>query len=128
MARLEWKGDIAIAKTRELTAKRLLMAAMLVVNEARKNLKRKQNRPAKLSPLTPGNNPSVRGEYPAEATSTLVKNVNFEIDKKNLVARVGTNVKYGKWLELKDPARGGRPWLLRTIRESWAMIKAKLES
>lgn len=59
------------------------------------------------------------GEPPRAETSTLRKSVQYEVlPTGKLVARVGTNVKYGLWLQLGvRQKRGGgwriapRPWL-----------------
>lgn len=63
------------------------------------------------------------GEPPRKQTGRLRASVTYEADEKALTARVGTNVKYGKYLEL-GTKRGiaPRPWLRRALAECHARI------
>ena len=47
-------------------------------------------------------------------------------DKDGLVRRVGTNVKYGRWLEMGTRYMAWRPWLRRSLAEMTATIQAIL--
>jgi phage gpG-like protein len=62
---------------------------------------------------------SAPGEYPATDTGRLASSIQFEppTNKAKPVGVVGTNLHYGKLLEFKSPARGGRPWLMRAFNE-----------
>ncbi len=62
--------------------------------------------------------PSAPGEYPKKLTSNLRKNIQMEMDFSTLSARVGTNVVYGKFLELGTKNMRRRPWLSRGLREA----------
>ena len=59
-------------------------------------------------------NPSKPGEAPRKRTGFLQRNVKYDIDRKNISARVGVteNARYGAYLELLMD----RPWLLVTAR------------
>jgi hypothetical protein len=59
------------------------------------------------------------GEPPRKQTGRLRGSVTHEVDKKASEGRVGTNVAYGKYLEL-GTKRGilPRPWLRRALLES----------
>lgn len=54
---------------------------------------------------------SAPGQPPNSDTGRLVQSIQFEVDKMNGVARVGTNLKYGAWLEFGTSTTAARPWL-----------------
>lgn len=58
---------------------------------------------------------SSKGEFPAVRTGDLRASVESIVQNTVHKAFVGTNKKYGLSLELKDPRRGGRPWLRPTL-------------
>lgn len=66
-----------------------------------------------------GANPSAPGEPPHKQTGRLRASVTYEVDEGDVEGRVGTNVDYGKHLEL-GTMRGlaPRPWLRRALLES----------
>jgi phage gpG-like protein len=58
------------------------------------------------------------GEPPRKQTGRLRGSVTYEVDAKSMVARVGTNVLYGKALELgTKKGLAPRPWLRRALFE-----------
>lgn len=57
------------------------------------------------------------GDPPNIDTGWLAKNVTWEIDKKALEARVGTNVEYGQNLETGTMEIAPRPWLGPALRK-----------
>lgn len=71
--------------------------------------------------------PSRPGEPPHKQTGQLRRSVTREIVTiPHVVARVGTNVKYGKWLELGTARILPRPWLVRAFRESMPTVRSIL--
>lgn len=72
---------------------------------------------------TRGSQPSKPGEYPRKLTGNLRRNVQSETDREALVARVGTNVPYGKYLELGTRKMLPRPWLSRGLTEIWSTLR-----
>lgn len=62
--------------------------------------------------------PSKPGEPPRKQHGRLRASVTYEVDPDTLTARVGTNVEYGRHLEL-GTRRGlaPRPWLRRALLE-----------
>jgi phage gpG-like protein len=119
---IEWHGDEAMELVREKAARGLSRAAMEVRRRAAQLLslagtanstggggKRKGSR------IT-GAVRSAPGEPPRKQTGRLRASVTYEVS--GLEARVGTNVKYGKYLEL-GTKRGisPRPWLRRALAE-----------
>lgn len=65
--------------------------------------------------------PSRPGESPHKQTGRLRASVTQEIT--GAVARVGTNVKYGRWLEQGTRKMARRPWLEVSLRESMSQIR-----
>lgn len=55
---------------------------------------------------------SAPGNPPNSDTGFLIRHIKFELDKEKLVAVVGTNLKYGKYLEMGTKHIRARPWLL----------------
>jgi phage gpG-like protein len=71
-----------------------------------------------------GGNPSKSGEYPHKVTGHLRRNVQEEFDKDILTARVGTNVEYGKHLEMGTLRMAARPFMSNGVRDFSAGVKA----
>jgi len=69
---------------------------------------------------------SAPGEYPAANLGALMRSVDTEVNELSLHVDVGTALKYGEYLETKDPARGGRPWLSRAFSETREEVAAAL--
>jgi len=78
-------------------------------------------------PLTLRNQPhraSRRGEYPAADTGRLYRSIRTKVLSSKLEGMVYTNVRYGKFLEEKRPANGGRPFLSRAAKEKQKLGRA----
>lgn len=107
MADLKWYGPRMIAAIRNQAAIRIEYAARATRDHLRTQLGRMRFPPA-----------GPPGDYPALRTGHLRRNVQMEMDRARLEARVGTNVKYGRYLEF-GTTRGlaPRPWLSRGFRE-----------
>jgi hypothetical protein len=73
-----------------------------------------------------GANPSKPGEPPHKQTGRLLGSVAFTVD--GLIGRVGTNVLYGRWLELGTRRMAARPWLRRALKEKESEIKTILSA
>lgn len=126
---MKWHGTEAVRRIKAVTADRLEGAAMYVRTQARKNISRSQ--PTRLVHARAGGSyrrgldPSKPGEYPKKVMGQLRQRVAYEIDRHVLKARVGTNLAYGKHLETGTANMLARPWLLRTVTEHSAFIRAK---
>jgi phage gpG-like protein len=128
-ARVDWDGDGAIAHVRSAAARALTRAAVEVTRRARELLSvpgTAQGRDAGTGRYRRvyGAAPSAPGEPPRKQTGRLRASVTYEVDDASLTARVGTNVEYGKYLEL-GTKRGiaPRPWLRRALAECRARIE-----
>lgn len=67
--------------------------------------------------------PSRPGEPPHKQSGHLLGSVGWEL-VSNAVARVGTFLRYGRWLELGTRIMAARPWLRRALREMTPFIQA----
>jgi len=74
--------------------------------------------------------PSAPGDPPHKQTGTLLKSVAYELVTvaAKTIARVGTNIKYGRWLELGTKKMKPRPWLRRSLDAKRAQIIAILSA
>ena len=69
-------------------------------------------------------NPSAPCDPPHLQTGHLRRSVAWEL--AGMVARVGTNLRYGRWLEFGTSTIAARPWLRRALAECRAQIVAIL--
>lgn len=58
------------------------------------------------------------GDPPNTDTGRLVQSIKFDFQNGGLIGRVGTNLKYGAWLEFGTKNVEPRPWLSTAIRET----------
>ena len=125
---LEWNGDGAIAYVKKNALSFIERTAIVVERRARELLsiagtgrvEGKEHGPIERSKP---------GEPPRKQTGRLRASVTHEVDAAALEARVGTNVEYGKHLEL-GTKRGilPRPWLRRALAESQGDVNQILSS
>lgn len=110
---IEWYGD-KVKKNIEAEARKRMEAATVVV----------ANR-AKVLISEPYPPPSVPGEPPHRRTGRLRASVSREVvwEGAQWVGRVGSNVKYAKWLELGTSRIAARPWLRRALIEMREQVK-----
>lgn len=141
MAVKHWTGDEAMARIRAGFTRNLHAAAIVVTNRAKVLLSvpgttqairafsyryggRKFN--ARKKGTVYGSVVSEPGEPPRKQFGRLRASVAREVDASSLTARVGTNVKYGRWLELGTGKMAARPWLRRALNESMSQVRAIL--
>ncbi len=124
---MKWHGAEAQRRIEKELADRLTKAAIHVKNKAKINIS--QSQPTMLiHPRTGGSrriglDPSQPGEFPKKVSGFLRNRVNHEVDRRRLIARVGTNVPYGKWLEIGTRRMRSRPWLRRTLMMEASFIR-----
>jgi hypothetical protein len=123
--KLEWYGEEIRAQVRAEMRRRVEACAILVTNRAKELLsvpgtgQRIASRKVRLRGGSTrllrkrstryGFAPSAPGEPPRKQTGRLRASVTRAIE--GLVARVGTNLDYGRWLELGTRLVDSRPWL-----------------
>ncbi len=128
--RIEWHGDEIQSKIRAEFRGRISECCVLVVERAKLLIdvdgtgvrakagggKNAKGRPKKRKgSLVYGANPSVAGEPPRKQKGRLLGSVASEVS--DLAGRVGTNLPYGRWLELGTRLMAARPWLRRALNE-----------
>lgn len=131
---VEWHGDEAQAHVRARAVSFLRRAAIEVTRRAKELLsvagtavRSRSTRGGRKGARVYGAARSKPGEPPRKQTGRLRASVTYEVDEASLSARVGTNVEYGKHMEL-GTKRGlaPRPWLRRALAECRGKISALL--
>jgi len=61
-------------------------------------------------------NVSDEGDTPNTDTGRLVQSIKFDFKNEGLTGRVGTNLKYGAWLEFGTKTMQARPWLTPAVQ------------
>jgi phage gpG-like protein len=124
--KLEWHGDEAKRKGHALAVQVLTLVCLAVVKRAKELLSVAGTGKVKGKRVGPVVH-SAPGEPPRKQTGRLRASVTYEVDAKALQARAGTNVEYGRHLEL-GTKRGikPRPWLRRAVAECSAQIQSLL--
>jgi len=61
--------------------------------------------------------PSAPGEIPHVATGTLRRSIEDEIDASKMILRVGTNLSYGRELEIGKHNMAPRPWIRPAVEK-----------
>lgn len=108
---LKWYGPQVIQRVNNETVKRLYQAAMYWETYAKNKVS------------TPSPPPGDPGQYPGKRKGHLRRNITHEVNKQAKLARVGTNVVYGKYLEIGTSKMKPRPWMSKTNQETLAQIK-----
>ncbi len=128
-SKFDWHGPAVQAAIRAEMARRLSAATVIVLNRARELLsvsgtsKGAAGRNAKGQfQRVYGANPSLPGEPPRKQRGHLRRSLAREVNA--LVGRVGTNLNYGRWLELGTKKMAARPWLRRALTECRAAIRS----
>ncbi len=132
---VEWHGDAAMAHVRRNAVRFLTRAAIEVERRAKELLSVAGSGRSSVGRGAGGRFRSVQGpvtrsspgEPPRKQTGRLRASVTREIDEANLSAAVGTNVEYGRHLEL-GTKRGilPRPWLRRALADMQGRINSLL--
>jgi hypothetical protein len=129
---LKWYGNEAMIYLRTQAGDRLDRATDAMVNHARREMSIPNTRMVQSSktksgliavPNTKGAEPSKPGEYPRKGWGHLRIHVVKEMSADRMRARIGTNVIYGKWLELGTRFMKRRPWLSRTLSETYDRVR-----
>ena len=72
---------------------------------------------------------SAPGQYPMSDTARLQSSIQFNMaTPASLRGDVGTNIKYGLYLEFGTSTMAARPWLLPSFKQSVATIGKELKA
>jgi HK97 gp10 family phage protein len=104
---LEWHGDELLKVLASEMEKRLAVVGEVVRGEAVRSLRRKKFPPSSLPNTTP-----------AWRTGHLFRSVQYEVGKGQFTVRIGTNVRYGLYLEVGTSKMAPRPWLRPALEKS----------
>lgn len=67
------------------------------------------------------------GDAPNTDTGRLISSVAFDLSRARMIGRVGTNVKYGLFLELGTFDIKARPWLRPAFRKALAAYRKRIK-
>lgn len=115
--KLEWNGDEARRRIDQKLVQLVTAMSIEVKNHAKRLLSvpgTGRVKGKKKGPVTH----AASGEPPRKQTGRLRASVANEVDASSKTARVGTNVDYGRILELTN-----HPWLRRSLAESQGKIE-----
>jgi hypothetical protein len=135
MAGLTWNGGRYEAQIRAEMARRVTACCLIVERHAKELLSvagtgvraatiKSRGRVIRKGATVYGASPSAPGEPPHKQTGRLRASVTHELI--GLVGRVGTNLKYGRWLELGTRIVLARPWLRPSLAACLGQIRAIL--
>lgn len=110
---MKWHGDELAKLVRRATERNLERAAITLKNAVKEVISEPSNK---------GTTPSAPGEPPHKDTGRLRASISHEVDKDAMAARVGTNVVYGKFLEIGTRKMAARPYL----RPTYERLKPEL--
>ncbi len=111
-----WHGRIVQKKIDAGIQRNLTRAALFVVRQVKLSLS--VAGPTKTHPGAPASKP---GEPPHKRTGVLGRSITHEVGKG--YARVGTNLKYGKPLEVGTSKMAARPYLRPAVYKNRRAIK-----
>ncbi len=122
MAEINWHGPAVQAQIRAELTRRISAACIVVENHAKQLVSVEGAGGSGNTRLSYNANPSAPGDPPHVQTGRLRSSIAHEVD--GLTGRVGTNVIYGRWLELGTSRMAARPWLRRALGEMTAAVTA----
>lgn len=118
-SRVTWNGP-KVKQALEAELHRRLTAAAIVVAGRAKALLSVAGTGRQGKGRVYGAHPSQPGAPPKKQTGRLRASISYEVAGR--MARVGTNVKYGRLLELGTRKMAARPWLRRALAEMRAAV------
>jgi len=122
---MKWYGEKVLRTVRDRVGERLERAGRETRDHIRERLSRSQ--PTRgVGFRKRGLAPSAPGEYPKKVMGDLRRSINMRMSADRTVCQVGTNVPYGRWLELGTRKMRRRPWLSKGILEMTPRIRAIL--
>ena len=115
-----WAGDAILQRLEAQLKKNVQAAAIHLTNKVKRNVNKTQ--PYRISgTVRIGLKPSRPGDYWKKITGFGQKSIAWEMTGPTS-ARVGSNVKYVKFLELGTSKMGARPALRKTLKAEQSKI------
>ena len=124
---LIWHGPKAVKAINREMRKRIKDSAQFWVRYARERMGVAGHNVSRQGTGTHAGN-SKPGQHPRKQTGHLRRNVTWEMEIRKPLARVGTNVKYGRYLEEGTHNMSPRPWMTLTNRDTRTSIKRIIET
>lgn len=122
--KVTWNGDKLLQKTRKDSARSLRRIGTMLVADIRRSMAGDRFGSTKVGRKTV-RHPAPPGEPPAVQTARLTGSIAYELaDERTL--RVGTNVVYGKYLELGTRRMAPRPFLVPALIRNRRAIEEEL--
>jgi len=116
-AEFRWYGPEFQVKFKAMIGPNLERAAIYLKGEIKESLR--------IGNKT-GKTPSSPGEPPRRRTGRLSGSIAHEVDWPKLIARVGTNLRYAKFLELGTSKMAARPFIRPAVAKARGAIAAIL--
>jgi len=101
----KWYGKRVVAEVERISLRKLRRVGRAVAKRVKENIS------------VPGPEPSKTGEYPHKQTGELHDKIDYRMNLPDQAVEVIAGAAYAVFLENKDPLKGGRPFLTRTIKE-----------
>jgi hypothetical protein len=131
---VKWTPEVANRQIRSWARKSLEAASIVIVNTCKSNLSHSgTGRRVAGGAVVPhaggrgrriyGAFRSAAGSFPFKQSGRLRASVTYVIDENNLVARIGTNVNYGRWLEIGTRRLRPRPWLRPSMAQATPQVR-----
>lgn len=121
--RLNWDDEAFRAKVRQTMIRRVTASAIIVEDHAKRLISKAGTGGGGGRKRRYGSNPSKPGEPPHKQYGHLRRSVTHERVGDRLAARTGTNLRYGRWLELGTANMAARPWLRRALLDQSRRIR-----
>lgn len=124
MAKVKWYGDAVRARIESEMGRRLKACGQVGADHAKTLISTDGTGVGGGGNLIYGANPSKPGEPPHVQTGRLRASIAYEVEGN--VTRIGTNVIYGRHLEVGTSKMAPRPWLRRMLAEMTPTFRAIL--
>lgn len=121
--KLNWNDEAFKSKVRRTMERRIVACAIVVEDHAKRLLSVEGTGGTNGGKRVYGSNPSKPGEPPHKQKGDLRASVTHERVGTELKSRVGTGLKYGRWLELGTANMAARPWLRRALLDQARRIR-----
>jgi len=128
---INWYGDALFDKSKDELAKRLERAAIFLENAIKQNLSEKcqsektgggRSASGQFVKKTEIKHHSPAGGFPFLETGELRRSITHYTDKDALIARVGSNLVYARFLEGSTSKMPARPFLQPTLEANQGAI------